>query len=82
MFEWQRHTQEISDVPHYEEIQEFVYLRARASETVFREGLKRHSQPNKSDTPTKTTYVANIDTACMSCGVGKNPLYACRNFKS
>ena len=82
MFEWQRHTQEISVVPHYAEILEYIDLRARASETVFCEGLKHHSQPNKSDTPTKTTYVANIDTACMSYGVGKHPLYACRKFKS
>ena len=80
MFEWQRHTQEISDVPHYAEILEFIDLRARASETVFREGLKRHSQPNKSDTQTKRTYVTN--TACVSCGVGKHPLYAYRKFKS
>ena len=34
MFEWQKHTQENSDVPHYAEILEFINLRARASETV------------------------------------------------
>ena len=44
MFQWQRHTQENTDVPHYAEILEFIDLRARASETVFREVPKRHSQ--------------------------------------
>ena len=32
MFEWQRHSQNQSDVPHYAEILEFINLRARASE--------------------------------------------------
>ena len=35
MFEWQRHTQEVSDVLHYTEIFEFIDLRAMASETIF-----------------------------------------------
>ena len=33
MFDWKKHTQENSDVPHYAEILEFIDLRARASET-------------------------------------------------
>ena len=65
MFEWQKHTQENSDVPHYAEIQEFIDLRARASETVFHECPKRHFQhvPVKNTTPIRTTYVAIADTA-------------------
>ena len=84
MFEWQRHTQENSDVPHYAEILDFIDLRARASETVLRELPKRHSQPvhSKSCTQVRTAYVASVDTACVSCGVGKHPLYVCRKFKS
>ena len=82
-FEWQKHTQENLDVPQYAEILEFIKLQARASETVFRECPKRHLQPvpSKNTTPIRTTYVANVDTACMSCGFGKYPLYACRKFK-
>ena len=45
MFNWQRHTQENSDVPHYADIWEFIDLRARASKAVFRESPKSHSQP-------------------------------------
>ena len=84
MFEWQRHTQEVSKVPHYMDILEFIDLRARASEAVLREAPKRHSQPapRTNSALISTSYVANVDTACMSCGVGKHPLYVCRKFKS
>ncbi len=33
MFEWQRHSQSSTEVPHYRELLEFVNLRAQASET-------------------------------------------------
>ena len=65
MFEWQRHTQENTDVPHYAEILEFIDLRARASETVLREGPQRHSQPVHSKTRTQisTAYVCLLYTS-------------------
>ena len=33
MFEWQKHSQDSTDVPHYQKLLEFVNLRAQASET-------------------------------------------------
>ena len=33
MFEWQRHTQTIDDVPYYQELLDFLNLRAQTSET-------------------------------------------------
>ena len=83
MFEWQKHTQENSDVPHYSEILNFIDLRARASKKVVCEPPKCHSQSaSKSNTPIRTTYVVNAVTACMSCSVRKHPLYVCRKFRS
>lgn len=83
MFEWQGNTQENLDVPHYTEILKFIDLQARASEMVVCEPPKCHTQStSKSDTPIRTTYVVNAVTACMSCGVGKHPLYVCKKFKS
>ena len=83
MFESQRHTQENLDVPHYAEILKFIDLRARASETAVCKPPNRHLQlASKSNTPIRTTYVANAVTACMSCSVGKHPLYVCREFRS
>ena len=62
----------------------FINLRARASEMVLREFPERRSQPvhSKSSTQVGTAYVASVDTACVSCGVGRHPLYVCRKFKS
>ena len=62
MFEWQKHTQANSDVPHYTEILEFIDLRARAYETVFYECPKRHLQPvpRKDSAPNRTSYVRTL----------------------
>ena len=32
MFEWQKHSQESADVPHFNDILEFLNMRAQASE--------------------------------------------------
>ena len=37
---------------------------------------------SKSSTQVRTAYVASVDAACISCSVGKHPLYVCRKFKS
>ena len=78
MFEWQRYTQENSDVPHYAEILEFIDLPTRDSEMAFCECPKCHSQPVHSETNTqvRTAFLASADTACMSYNVGKHPLYS------
>ena len=43
MFEWQRHTQTINDVPHYQELLDFLNLRAQASETSISDLAKRYN---------------------------------------
>ena len=86
MFEWQRDTQGKADVPPFMEFLDFVDLRARASETISREGQKCHSQaiPTKSCMQTRMTYATstNIDNSCIVCGASKHPLYTCRKFRS
>ena len=73
MSEWQRHTQESLDVLHYVEILEIIDLQVKASKAVVCKGPKCHSQAapayNKTSTQIRTAYVANVDTACMLCGV-------------
>ena len=56
MLEWQKHTQENSDVPHYTDILEYIDLRARPSETVLRVFPTCHSQlmPRKDSAPVRT----------------------------
>ena len=73
-----------SDVPHYTDILKFIDLRARASNTFVCEPPKCHSQSAlKNNAPIRMTYVARIDTACMSFSVGKHHLYVneCRKVK-
>ena len=71
MFEWQKHTQEQSEVPHFMEFVGFIDLRARASEAIICEGQKRQYQaaPSKGTAPTIISYAANIDinTSCVVC---------------
>ena len=82
MFEWQRHSQEETDVPHYMQILEFLDLRARASEATLREVQKRQSSNVPARTNMRTTYMTSVDTSCIICGGSKHPVYACKKFKS
>ena len=83
MFEWQRHSQDQADMPHYTKILDFIDLRARTSENPLREVQKCHSSnvPTKTSL-TKTMYMMSVDTSRMVCDAGKHPAYACRKFKS
>jgi hypothetical protein len=76
MFEWQRHSQESTDVPHYNELLDFINLRAQASECL----------PSKKPSYSKpvTSFAANASDSspsCIVCKTEKHPLYACPRFK-
>ena len=78
MFEWQKHTNESAAVPHYNELLDFINLRAQASES-----LLSSKKPN---TPTKPTalFAAGASDAspnCLLCKTDRHPLYACSRFK-
>ena len=86
MFEWQKHTQGKTDVPPYQELLDFLDLRAQASETSLsstkrapkNEPLKRSSGPGK----TVASFTANSKSTTSQCILCTNPLYACLKFKS
>ena len=90
MFEWQRHTQTQTDVPHYKELLEFLDHRAQASEISM--PAKRQSRPDlpltrKSLNHCKTvaSCTANCDPSsnrCILCKTEKHPLYSCQKFRS
>ena len=48
MFEWQKHSQEEKDVPHYEMLTKFLEIRAIAAESSAREGTIKWPQQNGS----------------------------------
>ena len=80
MFEWQRHSQKHSqkhtDVPDYQELLDFLNLRAQASEAFTEK--KRSSKPFTS----LNVNVSPSDTTCVSCGKENHPLYLCNKFRS
>ncbi|XP_064396444.1 uncharacterized protein LOC135343372 [Halichondria panicea] len=77
MFEWQKHSQEHSDVPNYQVLLDFLNLRAQAAEAASTE-KKRASRPVNSMFINATTHSDN----CAACGQEKHQLYACSKFRS
>ena len=75
MFEWQRHSQDHTDVPDYQELLNFLNLRAQAAEASTEK--KRVSKPMNS----MVMSAASTDN-CISCGTEKHQLYACSKFRS
>ena len=91
MFEWQKCSQESSEVPHYKDLLGFINLRAQASESVSSETKKftrtEHHLPKRVP-PSKpgpivsfATSASNTDN-CALCKNEKHPLYVCTRFKS
>lgn len=88
-FEWQRHSQSSTDVPHYKLLLEFINLRAQASEAAISDPTKK---PFKSDPlPAKRNYrsvasfVASANSSpgsCVACKSENHPLYVCSRFKA
>ena len=91
MFEWQWHSQESTDVPHFKHLLEFVSLRAQASEASVSDLGKKNPRSDgpsskKSFVPTKPvasfTASAELSGNCILCKSVKHPLYSCLKFKS
>ena len=90
MFEWQKHSQDTNDVPHYSTLLEFLNLRAQASESLISDSVKKPRYEahvgRKSGTPSKAiaSFAGTADTAigCILCETEKHPLYACTKFKA
>ena len=75
MFEWQRHSQDHADVPDYQELLDFLNLRAQAAEASAEK--KRVSKPINS-----MVVSATPTDDCIACGQEKHQLYSCAKFRS
>ena len=92
MFEWQKHSQSSKGVPHYQELLEFINLRAQASKAPLTELTRKQvkhepSSAKRSFSPSKPValFAANTDSIpsqCVACNAEKHPLYVCSKFKS
>ena len=87
MFEWRKHSQESTSVPHFTALLDFVNLRAQASESTAPEFGKKHQSGGmllrKTHPPRSvTSLTSSVDDSCLVCKTGKHPLYSCQKFKS
>ena len=90
MFEWQRHSQDAADVPPYQQLLDFINLRAQASEASVSDAGKKSLGVGASTKKTfpfakaVASFAASADTSgnCVLCKSSKHPLYTCPKFKS
>ena len=91
LFEWQKHTQEsIKDVPPYQDILDFLNLRAQASESLAGQTKRNSAQPPGKKSAQSSGNVASFTAAsansnhsrCIVCTSERHPLYACSSFKA
>ena len=80
MFEWQKHSQGVKEVPEYLELLEFLDLRARATENTKAEPERKHSSNPPSNKTARPSYAVNMDETCVACKKANHPLYACKSF--
>ena len=81
MFEWQKHRQDSTEVPHYSKLLEFINLRAQASESsateLGKKGTKNEVKfPRKSGKPSIFSHPVSTDVAsanCVACKTEKHP---------
>ncbi len=83
LFEWQKHSLAQTEIPHYDDLLEFIDIRAQASETLLFTSNKKNPW-KKLSTSGKTvpSFTANSATVCLLCDNERHPLYACSKFKS
>ena len=93
LFEWQKHSQDTTDMPHYQKLLEFLNLRAQASESSV-QSKKLSKNPIETSfgrraTPTNkpiTSFVANSTSADTShrahCKSDDHQRYGCTKFKA
>ena len=88
LFEWQRHDQKSTDVSHYNDLLEFINLRAQATETL----TPSQRRPNKDDNSFQRKHVhpssrsaafaATVSEGCIVCKMEKHPLFTCPEFRA
>ena len=84
MFEWQNVSQDARKIPHYDDLLEFLNLRAQASETCSNEPKKSHFS-KKTNPRSATSFAANAQEVTSDCFLYKtlkHPLYSCPQFRS
>ena len=88
MFEWQKHSNSSTDVPHFNELLEFINLRAQAAEHSVSGTKRAHASEGRGNHTTNpvTSFAANTQPvateSCVLCKTETHPIFACSKFKS
>ena len=86
MFEWQKHSQSKADTPPFDELLEFIDLRAQASETTQPAKKPIYQKVQQNSNPKIPAFYAYSGpkscSACILCEKERHPLYHCPKFKS
>ena len=92
LFEWQKCSQEETDVPHYQKLLDFLDLRAQALE-VSVAGSSPQARSTRQDPSSKKGYTGSKSIAsyavsttdqspnCIACKRDKHPLYLCAKIQ-
>ena len=81
MFEWQWHTQDSNTVPDFDDLLEFLDLRAWAGKNAAWEGeRRRQAPPLERKAVTRPSYTASVKEYCLACKKARHPLYGCKVF--
>ena len=81
MFEWQRHSQAETGVPHYNKLLEFIGYRAQASESLGTNSYKKSNKDDKKLPKHIPSFPSSTSSVCIACKVDRHPLYICQHFK-
>ena len=88
MFEWQKHSKDATNVPHFQDLLDFMNLRAQASETSSSENRKPSKdevRKNFQSSKQVTSFATNTDTfeiqVCVLCKPERHLLFNCNKFK-
>ena len=84
-FEWQKHSQSSTGIPPFQDLLDFVNLRAQASETALGDPVRRlyknEVKPTRKSSPVQS-FAADVSAhQCIVCK-DKHPLYVCAKFKT
>ena len=83
LFEWQKHSQEkVEEVPHYQEILDFIDLWAQALESLADPSRKQNSTSGKIASFAAANCEFGGRSHCVVCTSERHPLYACQKFKA
>ena len=85
MFEWQKHSSTSTTVPHYNDLLEFLNLRAQASEHTIDDSHRRTPNEMRKVHKPIASHNANVTPAsnasCPLCKSENHLLFACSKFK-